>query len=122
MWPIVPAPTSPGSSPETKWGSSSPAATDREGGFERFGDEGTAVRQEDVPELQGDQAERGGSGDLLEDPKAQAEAGLMPGLAVEARLRGPREIADFVGWKSQAEAGLMPGLAVEARLRGPREI
>src|ERR1700687_1789984 len=50
--------------------------TDREGGFERFGDEGTAVGQEDVPELQGDQAERGGSSDLLEDPKAQAAAGV----------------------------------------------
>ena len=82
------------------------AGTGREDVFERFGDEGTAVGQEDVLELQGDQAERGGASDLLEDPEAQAEARLMPGLAVEARYRGPREIADFVGWKTQAEAGV----------------
>src|SRR5216684_5732196 len=74
--PIVPAPTSRGSSRETRWGSSSRAAIDREGEFERFGDEGTAVRQENVSELQGDQEVRSGPCDLLQEPKAQAEAGL----------------------------------------------
>src|SRR5207245_3952959 len=74
--PIVPAPTSPGFSQETKWGSSSRAAINREGEFERFGDEGTAVRQEDVSELQGDQEVRSGPCDLLQEPEAQAEAGL----------------------------------------------
>jgi hypothetical protein len=48
----------------------------REGEFERFGDEGTTVRQEDVLELQGDPEEWGGARHLLQEPKAQAAAGL----------------------------------------------
>jgi hypothetical protein len=49
-------------------------AIDHAGEFERFGDEGTSVRQEDVLELQGDQAQRGGPRDLLQDAQAQAKA------------------------------------------------
>jgi hypothetical protein len=49
-------------------------AIDREGEFERFGDEGTAVSQEDVLELQGDPAKRGGTRDLLQDAETQTEA------------------------------------------------
>src|SRR5689334_21040982 len=82
-WPIVPAPTSHGFSPETRWGSSSPAAIDREGEFERFGDEGTAVRQEDVSQLQGDQEVRSGARDLLQEPKAQAASGIGVGFTCE---------------------------------------
>jgi hypothetical protein len=51
-------------------------AIDREGEFERFGDESTAVSKEDVLELQGDPAERGGTRDLLQDAETQAAAGL----------------------------------------------
>jgi hypothetical protein len=56
-------------------------AIDREGEFERFGDEGTSVRQEDVLELQGDPAKRGGPRDLLQDAQAQAKAGLVEELS-----------------------------------------
>jgi hypothetical protein len=52
-------------------------AIDREGEFERFGDEGTSVRQEDVLELQGDPAQWGGPRDLLQDAQAQAATGLV---------------------------------------------
>jgi hypothetical protein len=55
-------------------------AIDREGEFERFGDEGTSVRQEDVLELQGDPAKRGGPRDLLQDAETQAAAGLVEEL------------------------------------------
>jgi hypothetical protein len=55
-------------------------AIDHAGEFERFGDEGTAVRQEDVLELQGDQAQWSRSRDLLQDAKAQAETGLVEEL------------------------------------------
>jgi hypothetical protein len=55
-------------------------AIDRAGEFERFGDEGTAVSQEDVLELQGDPAERGGARDLLQDAQAQAKARLVEEL------------------------------------------
>jgi hypothetical protein len=57
-----------------------PAAIDREGEFERFGDEGTSVRQEDVLELQGDPAQRGGPRDLLQDAEAQTATGLIEEL------------------------------------------
>jgi hypothetical protein len=49
-------------------------AIDRAGEFERFGDEGTSVGQEDVLELQGDPAQRSGPRDLLQDAQAQAAA------------------------------------------------
>src|SRR3984893_14200389 len=78
--PIVQAPISPGSSPGTRWESSWRAAIDPEGAFERFGDEGTAVSQEDVLELQGDQAERSGACDLLQDAETQAASGLSQEL------------------------------------------
>jgi hypothetical protein len=48
----------------------------REGEFERFGDEGTTVRQEDVLELQGDPAKWGGACDLLQVSETQTAAGL----------------------------------------------
>jgi len=48
----------------------------REGEFERFGDEGTTVRQEDVLELQGDPEEWGGARHLLEVSETQTAAGL----------------------------------------------
>jgi hypothetical protein len=85
-------------------------AIDRAGEFERFGDEGTAVSQEDVLELQGDPAQRGGPRDLLKDAQTQATARLAReiGIAVQAiatmefamTVRTPfirlREIEDFV--------------------------
>jgi hypothetical protein len=55
-------------------------AIDHAGEFERFGDEGTSVGQEDVLELQGDPAQRGGPRDLLQDAQAQAATGLMEEL------------------------------------------
>jgi hypothetical protein len=55
-------------------------AIDHAGEFERFGDEGTSVRQEDVLELQGDPAQRGGPRHLLKDAQAQATTGLMEEL------------------------------------------
>src|SRR5207245_9569472 len=93
--PTVSAPTSPGSWPGTRLGSSWRPATGREGEFERFGDEGTAVGQEDVSQLQGDQAQRSGPRDLLQDAQAQTEARMM-----KVEDRGPREIEDFVGWSA----------------------
>jgi hypothetical protein len=57
-----------------------PAAIDREGEFERFGDEGTSVSQEDVLELQGDPAKWCGPGDLLQDAEAQTATGLVEEL------------------------------------------
>src|SRR5258708_37455856 len=92
---IAPAPTSPGFWLETRWGSSLRPVTGREGAFERFGDEGTSVGQEDVSQLQGDQAQRSGPRDLLQDAQTQTEARLM-----EVEDRGPREIEDFVGWSA----------------------
>ena len=55
-------------------------AIDREGEFERFLDEGASVSQKDVFELQGNQAQRGGPSDLLQDAEAQAETRLKPGV------------------------------------------
>src|SRR5438552_936977 len=74
--PTARAPISPGSLPGTRWESSSRPATGRGGELERSGDEGTSVRQEDVSELQGDQAQRCRARDLLEDAQTQAEAGI----------------------------------------------
>jgi hypothetical protein len=85
-------------------------AIDHAGEFERFGDEGTAVSQEDVLELQGDPAERGGARDLLQDAETQTEARVVSeiGIAVQTKatlewamtVRMPfirlREIEDFV--------------------------
>jgi hypothetical protein len=79
MSPIVQAPISPGFWRETRWGSSSRAATIREGAFERFGDEGTSVGKEDLSELQGDQESWGGARHLLKESEAQAAAGLGEG-------------------------------------------
>ena len=93
--------------------SSSRAAIVREGVFERFGDEGTAVSQEDVLELQGDPSEWGGARYLLQDAETQTKAGLEPGMSVYAMAmvkRGRivrkdflrlREIADFVEHKQR---------------------
>ena len=66
----------PGSWPETRWASSWRKATAAEAEFERSGDEGTSVRQEDVSELPGDQAQRRGARDLLEDAQTQTETGI----------------------------------------------
>src|SRR5579859_7943790 len=74
--PIAPAPTSRGSSPVTKSGSSWRRPIGRGGGLERSVDEGSSVGQEDVSELQGDQAERGCPRDLLEDAQTQTAARL----------------------------------------------
>jgi hypothetical protein len=57
-----------------------PAAIDREGEFERFGDEGTSVSQEDVLELQGDPAQWCGPRDLLQDAQTQTKARVMEEL------------------------------------------
>jgi hypothetical protein len=56
-------------------------AIDHAGEFERFGDEGTSVRQEDVLELQGDPAQWSGPRDLLQNAQAQATAGLVEELS-----------------------------------------
>jgi hypothetical protein len=55
-------------------------AIDRAGEFERFGDEGTAVRQEDVLELQGDPAQWSRSRHLLQDAETQTATGLVEEL------------------------------------------
>src|SRR6202162_991483 len=104
--PTVQAPTSPGDSRVTRWASSWRAATDREGEFERFGDEGTSVRQEDVLELQGDQAQRGGPRDLLQDAATQAEARMNLELAIESTIPGSPRNRRFRGVEAQAKAGL----------------
>jgi hypothetical protein len=53
---------------------------DHAGEFERFGDEGTSVGQEDVLELQGDPAQWSRSCHLLQDAEAQAKTGLVEEL------------------------------------------
>jgi hypothetical protein len=55
-------------------------AIDHAGEFERFGDEGTAVRQEDVLELQGHPAQWSRSRHLLQDAEAHAAARLVEEL------------------------------------------
>jgi hypothetical protein len=57
-----------------------------------------------VSELQGDQAQRGGPGDLLQDAKTQAEARMTLELTMEKMIPGSPRNRRFRG--VEAEAGL----------------
>jgi hypothetical protein len=70
-----------------------PAAIDREGEFERFGDEGTSVRQEDVLELQGDPAKWGGPRDLLQDAETQAATRVAKEIGISVQTKATMELA-----------------------------
>src|SRR5213594_1449166 len=104
--PTAPAPTSPGSWPETRWASSWLKATAAEAEFERSGDEGTSVRQEDVSELPGDQAQRRGARDLLEDAQTQTETRVMVGETARRKIPGSPRNRGFRGVETQTETGL----------------
>ena len=95
--------------------SSSRAAIVREGVFERFGDEGTSVCQEDLSELQSDQAGWSGASHLLQEPETQTKARIELGATVQKRatmdsaatvresLLRLREIEDFVGHEQRQD-------------------